>query len=272
MAKQSYFVLPTVKPGDSISWSSLSRDSEIVAHEWQPQASAVTYDGYLPGSRLVRVTYQGIPFTPIPYCTFGDYDNSTAVERSNHRVMLARFPWLVSVTGDYGSQMLGYLGKRETQNPDLIEAIDALEAYSIADESDESELESEMEFEAWKDYGRRDFTTELKSVLDTIDADHEHDLDVDDLDERIKSLKLVALHSPYEYTDLVDVWRDGCDAYNVNGGNGYQIECGGSVHFYTRQWCECAAAEPKQTSYGSRTTFEMRDSLLKLARACRSES
>lgn len=29
--------------------------------------------------------------TVVPYCSYGDYDNSTMVERSNHRTMLAQF-------------------------------------------------------------------------------------------------------------------------------------------------------------------------------------
>lgn len=151
-----YFVAPSVKPGDSISWSELHKTEQVVVFE----------DGepYFPGSSLChqrRVTYQGVPFTPIPYCSFGDYDNSTALERSNVRTMRAEFPWLVHVTGSHGSEMLGYLGRRETQNPALIEAIDGLEEYPIHDESDESELESEMESEAWNEFGCRDFASFL---------------------------------------------------------------------------------------------------------------
>lgn len=142
MTRESYYVLPTVKPGDSIPWSSLNDSSEIREYEID---RARDFQGF--------VTYAGVRFTPIPYCTFGDYDGSTTTERSNHRVMRAEFPWLVHVYGDYGSEMLGYLGEPENQNPALVEAIDKLENYPIADEDDESELTMERESEQWRDHG-----------------------------------------------------------------------------------------------------------------------
>lgn len=101
---ERYFVPPTVKAGESISWSVLHHTDSIVTHEIRDHG-------------IVRVEYVGVPFTPIPYCTFGDYDNSTALERSNLRVMRERFPWLVHVTGDYGSEMIGYLGKPTPASP-----------------------------------------------------------------------------------------------------------------------------------------------------------
>jgi tetratricopeptide (TPR) repeat protein len=152
--RDRYFVPPTVSPGDSIPWSRLSDTQEI--REYVPLARE-RIDGN------AWVTYEGIPFTPIPYCTFGDYDNSTTMERSNARVMRERFPWLVHVYGSHGSEMIGFLGKRENQNPDLIEAIESLESYPVLDESDESELRMERESEAWNDHGCRDFAEFLTS-------------------------------------------------------------------------------------------------------------
>ena len=253
MVNVRYYVKPTTKPGDSISWGALSDKPEIVTYEWLPEGN--------PDARLQRVTYEGIPFTPIPYCTFGDYDNSTAVERSNARVMLERFPWLVTVTGDYGSQMVGYLGEPENQNPNLIEAIEALDGYPVADESDMSDLEMTMEWESWCDWGRRDFAGNLPTVLDEIDPGYEHDVQ-DTLDVSYGG-------KPDSRSPLDDLWHSGCDAYNVNGGTGYVIEGGGGVHFYVDEWCEQARRAPAVTSYGSRATYEMRDRLLDLARQCR---
>lgn len=254
MPNDRYYVKPTTKPGDSISWGALSDKPEIVTYEWLPEGN--------PDARLTRVTYEGIPFTPISYCTFGDYDNSTAVERSNARVMLERFPWLVTVTGDYGSQMVGYLGRRETQNPELLEAIDALDDYPVADESDMSDLEMNMEWEAWCDWGRRDFAKDLAPALDEIDPGYEHDV--------MDALDVPSYGSGTDSrSPLDDLWHSGCDAYNVNGGSGHVIEGGGNVHFYVDEWIERAKRAPAVTSYGSRATYEMRDRLLDLARQCR---
>ena len=144
------FVSADTKPGSSIHWNETSQTREI--REYTIERGHTYHDG--------------IEFHEIPHCTFGDYDNSTQVERSNHRVMRRDFPWLVHVYGSHGSEMLGYLGKRENQNPALIEAIDALEAYPIADESDLSELESNARQEAWQDFGCRDFA-------DWLVTDHE---------------------------------------------------------------------------------------------------
>ena len=212
MSRDRYYVAPTVKPGDSISWSQLHDSPEVTVYE----------DGepYWPGSAMChqrRVEYQGVPFTPIPYCTFGDYDGSTAVERSNLRVMRERFPWLVHVTGDYGSEMLGYLGKLEYQNPDLIEAIEGLESYPVADEDDESQLELEMESEAWADYGRSDFRRALAKHTRISD---DRDLDLDDVPDRA----------------IDELWYLGADAYNLNGGPGFMIEGGGGVYFLINDW------------------------------------
>ena len=211
------YVSPTVKPGDSIPWSSVHDDPDIVRYDW------IERDGR---RDLVRVHEVGIPFTWIDLATFGDYDNSSEIERSNHRVMREQFPWLVHVHGSHGSEGLGYLGKRENQNPTLLEALDALADYPILDESDCSELEMDMESEAWSDYGRADFLDELAKHLDAMHPEREHDRDAIDL---------------YFGDDVYTLWHDGCDAYNVNGGNGYVIETGGGVHFYTRHWFDAAA-------------------------------
>ena len=254
--RDSYFVPPTVKPGESISWGTLHPTDDITMHEW--------IDGH-----LVRVHYVGVPFTPLPYCTFGDYDNSTATERSNLRVMRERFSWLVHVTGDYGSQMLGYLGKRENQNPDLIEAIEELERYPIADESDESELEMTMEWEGWCDWGRRDFAQDLSDALDEINPTREH-LDWRDLIPRDDDDPERPHTERNAFTLAIDeVWHKGSDAFGVNGGTGMVIESGGNVHFYIDEWCERAVREPKDHVYGDkvyRSEHEVRAMLLEISR------
>jgi hypothetical protein len=75
--------------------------------------------------------------------------------------------------------MIGYIGKRENQNPALLERIEELERYPVADEDDSSELETELEWEGWCDWGRRDFAKDLIAVLDEIDPSREHEIDID---------------------------------------------------------------------------------------------
>lgn len=270
MPRDTYYVAPSVEPGSSISWSDLHESTPVTVYE----------DGepYFPGSSLchqVRVEYDGKKFTPIPYCTFGDYDNSTAVERSNLRVMREQFRELVHVTGSHGSQMLGFLGELDEQSTELREAIDSLESYPILDESDESELEIEMENEAWVSYGRYDFARELCELFDELDPGFDHKHDEDELDERVKSAHIASVfHPSYAWQDIADVWRDGCEAYNINGGPGFTIEGGGGVHFYTEQWIRDALQDPQEHNYGgghvSRREFEMREKLIKLAHLTRS--
>lgn len=223
MVRECLYVLPSVKPGESISWGSLHDKREIREYEIER--------GF--------VNYTGIRFTPIPYCAFGDYDNSTTTERSNHRVMREEFPWLVHVYGSHGSEMLGYLGETENQNPTLIEAIEKLDDYPIADEDDESELTMERESEAWTEYGCRGFADFLTEPHDGIpnfgipagiplavllgrsaDCTFGHDITYRDDDESPKARKT-----------LMEVWFTVLSEYGSGetsrqeGGGGFYFDC-----------------------------------------------
>lgn len=206
------FAQPDVSPGDSVSYSNLHDKSPISYYEYPPGE----------GSRLTRYTHAGIPCTIIESTTCGDYSGNALVGESNYRVLKESYPWLVEIYGSHGYKALAYLGKRENQSDALIETIDSLAEYPLADDSDHSNLEMETESKAWDDDGSKDFARALVAVLDEIDPEHEHD--ADEIDE----------------TELYDLWRDGCEAYNVNGGSGYVNEQGDSIHFYIREWCEGA--------------------------------
>jgi hypothetical protein len=260
-----------VEPGEQISWSTLHNTIDIVTHEWRDTGERGGF------KRLVRVEYVGVPFTPLPYCTFGDYDNSTATERSNHRVMREKFSWLVNVVGDHGSQMLGFLGKLENQNPDLIEEIEALERYPIADEQDESDLEMEMKWAAWCDLGRRDFAEDLSEALDEMFPEREHEIDISREDDDPESNH----KDRHPLTLAIDeLWFKGADAFNVNGGSGDMIEGGGNVHFFIDEWIEKAKREPEVKRYKwtdglgnvheqvNHGTVEMREMLRDLSTRC----
>jgi len=250
-----YYVLPTVKPGDSISWGSLSRDPEIRNYEYPHEPGGF--------SRGTFVNYTGVLFTPIPYCTYGDYDNSSLTERSNHRVIRAEFPWLVHVYDNHGSEMIGYLGKRENQNSRLIEAIESLESYPVYDEDDESELEMTLEWEAWCDHGRQDFAKDLVKLLNGwfTTRDHEIDVPTEDSDPMLPQSKRHRIS-----TMLDEIWHDGCDRLNVNGGSGMVIESGGNVHFYVDDWIEKASRY--LTKFGVGSDQPMHDALVALSKQC----
>ncbi len=243
-----YRVACDVKPGDSIPWGSLNASGSVYTFgRCECQATACKREQTI---------------TMIDLATFGDYDNSTEIERSNHRVMRERWgEVLVYVHGSHGSEGLGYLGDFEDLPEDLREAIGALADYPILDESDASEIEMEMVDRAWDDWGLTEFTrqyhgrADLSTVLDERDPGYEHDA------------------TDLPASDVSQIWYQGCETYNVNGGNGYVIEGGGGVHFYIDEWIK-RAREPEDARYpwsdwarNARRVLD--DALLRAARACR---
>lgn len=128
-----------------------------------------------------------VPLTLIELATGSDY-SGTLVERSNARVLKEQFPWLVEIYGGHGTFGLAYLGKRENQSDALIEAIDALTGYPLADDEDHSNLEHEMAEQAWGDYGRDDFKRALVKYFNEQYAPDEHDLDSDEFNASVDQL------------------------------------------------------------------------------------
>lgn len=242
MARENvYYVSGNVKPGDDIRWSNL----EPERCTWRENRDGID-DQIL---------------TLIPHCTFGDYDNSTDIERSNHRSVVQdpdMGPHVVQVHGSHGSQAVGYLGT-EPPCQEIADAIASLESYPILDEHDCSELGMQMEGEAWNDHGESDFRHQLLTHLDTIDPAFSHELALDDEDS----------------TRLYGIWHDGCDAYNVNGGNGYQIESGGGVRFYTEEWIKRAGESEHphhpRSEWSRKSHAKMESVLIALAHETRGE-
>lgn len=103
--------------------------------------------------------------TTIDLASYSDY-NGSAVERSNHRVLLEEFQdELVDLYGDHGSTSIAYLGKFENLSEGLREALGALEEYCIYSEDDHSNLEMEMQSEQWDDYACEEFRCELANAI-----------------------------------------------------------------------------------------------------------
>lgn len=186
------------------------------------------------------------PLAVIRATEFSDYSGS-AVERSNYRVILGdcregtRRPGIVEIYGSQGYRALAYdatLGPVPADD-ELCEFLEGLESCPVLDDDDHSELEAELESDAWDEHGRRDFRVALTQLLDVIDGDHEHELPGDD--EAYSGVAPDADRcfdpDPETWKTLLwDLWRAGCYQYNINGGTGFEIETGCTVHFYTDSW------------------------------------
>jgi hypothetical protein len=210
--EQTYYVDSGVSPGDEINHGRLHPTSPVY---WFRDVPHPTIPNFTASRTVIE---PGIPCTVIEPTECGDYSGGGLVHESNFRCLQKEFPWLVEVYGSHGYRALAYLGRRENQSDDLIEAIDSLTDYPLYSEDDHSELESERESAEWDEHGAKDFRRELATIFDNADDDYEHDADNISDD------------------DLFELWRDGCDVYNVNGGSGFINEQGNSIHFYIDDW------------------------------------
>lgn len=268
--ERTVYVSPDVTPGSSLRYGSWEDREDLAKRCGNCYGSGTARDNSRRDVRcdVCRGTgrVKPLPLTIIEYATGSDYSGSL-VERSNFRVLQRDFPWLVEIYGGHGTQGLAYLGRRENQNDALIEAIDSLADYPLLDESDHSELECETEDEAWSDYGESDFVCALNEYLDEIDPDYEHEV----TDETIKACALPRRHYPDCLDSVWALWREGVDAFNVNGGSGCANEQGDSIHFYIDEWIDSAT---KPVYPGWSDSFKaahdhMRTCLARIARASR---
>jgi len=100
--------------------------------------------------------------------SYGDYDNSCLVQRSNYRVFLERFgkvDGVVELSGGYGTAAIAIRVDLLTSHEELKDVIEGLDNYSLIDEEDHSELEQKAINEAWKDWGQKDFVSGLLDEL-----------------------------------------------------------------------------------------------------------
>jgi hypothetical protein len=97
---------------------------------------------------------------------FGDYDNSSAVERSNHRVFMEEHgekPGVYEIYGSHGSQAIAL--RLSLQDKDIEATLAALADYPLIDEEDMSRLEMEMQEEAYESWAGADFIREVEKEL-----------------------------------------------------------------------------------------------------------
>jgi len=233
-------------------------------------ADALPYTGYIePVAAGTRITWgswserktesEWMPITLFPYSSGSDYSGSD-VEKSNHRVLCDDKHVMrrsVTIIGGHGTYGIAYVGQPTRKIRELCSSLDG---YPLLDEDDHSHLEMELEGEAWDDDGRKDFLRDLAGLLDEVDPTHRHD--VDELDT---------------HTEAVDrLWHEGCDVYNVNGGSGFCVETGCTVHFYTGEWLKCARQTEPYRGWGAewkamwyRGRAKMRPMLRAVARLAR---
>jgi hypothetical protein len=139
-----------------------------------------------------------------PLLSFGDYDNSCQVERSNVRVFLQMFgklPEVVCMHFAYNSQVIAIKGT--CNDSELLDVLEGLDDYPIIDENDSQAMEMELIDEAWSNFGESDF---LSAIQKKFDAD----------DIEVK-----------EGADLFDIYRKASEEANCYA----EIECGGNVYF-----------------------------------------
>lgn len=253
-------MLAAAKQGHPVTYGTWVESPAMTIHERTERTCDLGYATYEDAPACV-------PVLVIPLAMFGDYDNSCAVERSNARVLREEFPrHTIPLSGWHGRGGTLVLGTPDTIPEELRERLDGLADYPLLDEQDESEMEMEMESEAWDDYGRDDFARALIPLLAELDPGHEHDLDLS-TDIGLRD----AAPEPGADLDLADLFREGADAFNLNGGSGYQIEPGGSVYFYTEQWISEAGEGPESYEVSPHTWFResrarVRSKLVLLAR------
>lgn len=90
-------------------------------------------------------------YIEVPFCTWSDYSGCT-VERSNQRSFMNLFgniPGVYPVYGGYGTAGVLIEYELYESNQDIQDVINGLFDYPLINEEDHSELEFELEDEAW---------------------------------------------------------------------------------------------------------------------------
>ncbi len=214
------------------------------------------------------------PIAVIKCTEHGDYAGGS-VERSNYRVILGggERPGIIQIIGSHGYQALAYdatLGPIP-DDEDLYEMLSFVDEYALVDDEDQSSLERELEDEAWAAGGARDFRNALAELFDTLDAGHEHELPDDDAPYTPGIVFDVNTCSDPEtwQAALLDLWRAGCNEFNVNGGSGCVIETGCIVYFCIADWMAAAGSKRMPENRSPAARRQLQAALAALAVACR---
>ncbi|WIM95782.1 hypothetical protein ACTOB_007913 [Actinoplanes oblitus] len=121
-------------------------------------------------SSVYDLTDDDVRYLEIRATAWGDYTGST-YDRSNARSIRRDFgDHVITLRADFGFEVL--LVRIGVDIPEgLYDAIVGLRECSLYDESDLSDLESELESEDWANWGRSDWTGEVRKLAQQLDQD-----------------------------------------------------------------------------------------------------
>ena len=108
--------------------------------------------------------------------SFGDYDSSSDVERSNVRMFLKDFKdnkFVRHIKGAYSSEMIAIDILCDDQ--EIIDTISSLAGYPALDDEDVSRINMEMEDENWDSWIKRDLVNAIVKKFDADDSDPDYD-------------------------------------------------------------------------------------------------
>ena len=150
------------------------------------------------------------------YLGFSDYSGSD-VERSNVRVWKDQFSdsegevWVESY-GGHGTTQIVVHPDRITK--EMEEFIAALEDYPVADENDLSQMDMELQDEAWESWARSDFRRALRSLASSVAE--QAGFDTETVEDAL-----------YEVSDddLLELFSEGADKANQY----WECETGGNM-------------------------------------------
>jgi len=169
----------------------------------------------------------------IPNLLSGSDYSGSSVERSNHRVWCEQFKssqgelWW-DLYGGWGTFAIAIDAERATD--DMIEVLSRLADYPLISESDLSELEHELENEAWDSYIESDFTRALRKKFCNGESDEENEQN----DSRIDALSS---------DELYELFSQAMETSNTY----YEHETGGSVYVDIDRVLEAIPELPKPT-------------------------
>lgn len=123
------------------------------------------YISHLYNVDISKIQNSEIPecFIEIPFTGNSDYSGATYCG-SNRRRIKKDFPFVSEVYGHYSYAGLYIQLKTLINNPELIKVIEKLNDYIIYDEDDDSELNTELQEEAFNNCLKHDLIHELNKI------------------------------------------------------------------------------------------------------------
>lgn len=139
----------------------------------------------------------------VPNTMSGSDYSGSIVSQSNYEVFLEKFGDVEGVyrlTGDYSSY--GVAIKADLKNKEIAECIAALHDYPLIDDDAYSELETQIQGEAWESWGHTDFVRAIEKQFEIEDLEFDNDDDCLELFEAAR-----------DKANLYWEPQTGCDVY-----------------------------------------------------------